>query len=265
METLDNKWNNKMKNFHLKINKLRNDIDDFKRNSINACIQRNKKAFLSKVNNNTNKREIISMNNYEMKHNLRRVSNNCTYILREDKNSRIDNVPLPLSKNTCNKVIKTNDIKVLDNKNILKFSLRNKRKNEKMIKMNEKKWLNATKHVKIEKENNTEMDKIFENKKSAKNRMLYLEGEDGSLHVYPIYSDVEVGFENISELEDETLSKVKKENQDDDDIKTSRHLAEWSSDLVHKYLEEAIEKTRIIFQNADLKCREEEIFKRMES
>ncbi|EUD68714.1 hypothetical protein C922_01114 [Plasmodium inui San Antonio 1] len=264
MDVLCHKWNEKMKNLHFKIKKLRNDIDDFKRITINTCIQRNKKVSFSKMNNNIRRRELISMNNYEMKPNFGKV-NNCTYVLRDDKCSKIGNVPLPLSKNASNKVIKTNDAKALDNKISLKFSSRNKRKNEKLIRMTDRKWINATKHMKVEKENDIGMEKIFEKKKSAKNRRLYLEGEKGNIQAYPIYSDVEVGFENISRLEDETLSKVKKESQDDDDIKTSRQLAEWSSDMVHKYLEETIEKTRILFQSADLKSRQEEMLRRMNS
>ncbi|GAB67159.1 hypothetical protein PCYB_111800, partial [Plasmodium cynomolgi strain B] len=264
MDVLCHKWNDKMKNLHFKMNKLRNDIDDFKRITINTCIQRNKKVSFSNLNNNMRRRELISMNNYDMKPNLRKV-NNCTYVLRDDKCSKIGNVPLPLSKNASNKIIKTNDAKALDNKISLKFSSRNKRKNEKLIKMNDRRWLNATKHMKVEKENDIGMEKIFEKKKSAKNRRLYLEGEKGNIQAYPIYSDLEVGFENISRLEDETLSKVKKESQDDDDIKTSRQLAEWSSDMVHKYLEETIEKTRILFQSVDLKSRQEEMLRRMNS
>ncbi|EUR65328.1 hypothetical protein PFBG_04942, partial [Plasmodium falciparum 7G8] len=84
-----------------------------------------------------------------------------------------------------------------------------------------------------------------------------------NLHLYPMYSDSEVGFENISHIEDESLSKVKKENQDDDDIMTTKHLAQWSSDIVHKYLEEAIEKSKSIFQNCNMESRQEEIFKRI--
>ncbi|CAA9988916.1 conserved Plasmodium protein, unknown function [Plasmodium knowlesi strain H] len=264
MDVLCLKWNDKMKNLRFKINKLRNDIDDFKRITINTCIQRNKKVSFSNLNNNMQRRELISMNNYEVKPNLKKI-NNCNYVLRDDKCSNIGNVALPLSKNASNRIIKTNDAKALDKKISLKFTSRNKRKNEKVIKMNDRKWLNATKHMKVEKGNDIGMEKIFEKKKSAKNRRLYLEGEMGNIQAYPIYSDLEVGFENISRLEDEALSKIKKESQDDDDIKTSKQLAEWSSDMVHKYLEETIEKTRILFQGVDLKSRQEEIFRRMNS
>ncbi|KJP87919.1 hypothetical protein AK88_02353 [Plasmodium fragile] len=265
MDELCHKWNDKMKNLRFKINKLRNDMDDFKRITINTCIQRNKKVSFSNLHSNMRRRELISMNNYETKPNLGKV-NNCTHVLRDDNGSKIgNNVPLPLSKNASNKVIKTNDAKALDNKISLKFISRNKRKNEKVVKMNDRKWLNATKHMKVEKENDIGMEKIFEKKKSAKNRRLYLEGEKGYIQAYPIYSDLEVGFENISRLEDETLSKVKKESQDDDDIKTSRQLAEWSSDMVHKYLEETIEKTRMLFQSVDLKSRQQEMLRRMNS
>ncbi|SBT79529.1 conserved Plasmodium protein, unknown function, partial [Plasmodium malariae] len=116
-----------------------------------------------------------------------------------------------------------------------------------------------------EKVNDTEKEKILEKANTAKHKLLYLEGEEGNMHVYPIYSDAETGFECISHIEDESLSKVKKENQDDDDIKTTKHLAQWSSDVVHKYLEEAIERTKFIFESSNMKCRHEEIFRRIKS
>ncbi|CRH00733.1 conserved Plasmodium protein, unknown function [Plasmodium relictum] len=264
METINYRWNDKIENFHLKINKLRNEINEFKKNSINAYALKNKNLYFSKVNNNTKRRELININNYEVKNNLNKTNNN-TYILKDNKNNKTVNAIFPISKNTSNKIIKTNDIKLCENKSSSKFNLRNKRKNEKVIKINEKRWLIAAKHVKVKKLDNIEKEKDLENKKSKKNRFLYLEGEEGNMHVYPVYSDSEVGFESISHIEDESLSKVKKENQDDDDIKTTKHLAQWSSDLVHKYLEEAIENTKLIFKCSNIKCRHEEIFKRMQS
>ncbi|SCP04879.1 conserved Plasmodium protein, unknown function [Plasmodium ovale] len=259
MGTLDHRWNDRVSSFHLKINKLQNDINNFKKDSSNICSPRNK-MFISKLNNNAKRRELIRINNLEMKNHLRKI-NNTTFYVKDDKNSKIGNTVFPTTKNTSNKIIKTNDIKMVDCKNSLKLNLRNKRKNEKVIKMNEKRWLIATKHMKIEKSNDIEKEK----KKKKRNGILYLEGEEGNLHMYPIYADSEVGFENISHMEDENLSKVKKENQDDDDIKTTKHLAQWSSDLVHKYLEEAIEKINLIFHSSNVKCRHEEMFKRMKS
>ncbi|CRG93983.1 conserved Plasmodium protein, unknown function [Plasmodium gallinaceum] len=263
METLDYRWNDKIENFNLKINKLRNEINDFKKNSINAYSLKNKNVYFSKLNNNVKRRELININNYEVRNYLNKT-NNTTYILKDDKNSKMVNVIFPTSKNTSNKIIKTNDRKFCENKSLTKFNLRNKRKNEKVIKINEKRWLIATKHAKVKKLDTTEKENL-ENKKSGKNRFLYLEGEEGNLHVYPVYSDSEVGFESISQIEDESLSKIKKENQDDDDIETTKHLAQWSSDLVHKYLLEAIENTKLIFKCSNVKCRHEEIFKRIQS
>ncbi|SBS86739.1 conserved Plasmodium protein, unknown function [Plasmodium malariae] len=140
MEALDHRWNDRIENFHSKINKLRIEMNEFKKYSISTISFKNKKVYFSKLRNNTKRRELISINNYEVKNNLRKA-NNTTYILKDDKNKKIVNTVLPISKNTSNKVIKTNDIKVLENKNFVKFNLRNKRKNEKVIKINEKRWL----------------------------------------------------------------------------------------------------------------------------
>ncbi|EAA19665.1 hypothetical protein [Plasmodium yoelii yoelii] len=252
MENLDHKWNNKVEIFNLKINKLRNEMNEYKKSSFNVCSLKSKKVFFSKLNNNAKKRELININDYNAKNNLERgliranarvnnISNmertvennnwmnNGVHNIRNEKDSVIGNSAFPTSKNISNKIIKTNDVNIIENKNFFKFNVRNKRKNEKTIKINEKRWI------------------------------------IGDMHPYPIYSDSEVGFESISHLEDELLSKVKKENQDDDDIKTTKHLAQWSSNLVHKYLEEAIEKTKLMFHSSSIKWRHEEIFKRMRS
>ncbi|SOV18445.1 conserved Plasmodium protein, unknown function [Plasmodium sp. gorilla clade G2] len=266
MESLDDRWNNQVDNFHMKVNKLRCDMNEYKKGCYNAYNLRNNKndVFEHLQNNNMKRRELIHMNNnYEINNYLKKPHNQ-TYILKDDKNSNVNDVTFPVSKNISNKVIKTNEEKILENKCCFKLNVRNKRKNEKIIKINEKRWLIATKHVKIERVNKTGIEQNEEEKnKKDKNRYIYLEGEEGNLHLYPMYSDSEVGFENISHIEDESLSKVKKENQDDDDIMTTKHLAQWSSDIVHKYLEEAIEKTKSIFQNFNMESRQKEIFKRI--
>ncbi|CAD2096032.1 conserved Plasmodium protein, unknown function [Plasmodium vinckei lentum] len=289
MENLDHRWNNKVEIFNLKINKLRNEMNEYKKSSFNACSLKNKKVFFSKLNNNTKKRELININEYNAKNNLERghirtnvrvnnVSNmernaeannginNGVHNIKNQKNNVIGNAAFPTSKNISNKIIKTNDVNIIENKNYFKFNVRNKRKNEKTIKINEKRWIIATKHTKVEKGNTNDKEFMLKNqKKKKKMKLLYLEGEEGNMYPYPIYSDSEVGFESISHIEDELLSKVKKENQDDDDIKTTKHLAQWSSNLVHKYLEEAIEKTKLMFHSSSIKWRHEEIFKRMRS
>lgn len=210
-------------------------------------------------------------------HNINTISNNknnnkkgYTYVA---KNTKTNNVAFPTSKATSNKLIKTHDTKLFDTKNNRSVSSRTKRRNGKPIKLNEKKWLIARKQTKVEKpleneveiEVENEVENNLEKKQSKKSKMLYLEGEEGNIQMYPLYADSEIGFDMVSNIEEETLSKVKKKNQDDDDIKTTKHLAQWSSDLVHKYLEEAIEKSKIVFHGLDINARHAEMFKRIES
>lgn len=195
MENLDHKWNNKVEIFNLKINKLRNEMNEYKKSSFNVCSLKSKKVFFSKLNNNAKKRELININDYNAKNNLERgliranarvnnISNmertvennnwmnNGVHNIRNEKDSVIGNSAFPTSKNISNKIIKTNDVNIIENKNFFKFNVRNKRKNEKTIKINEKRWIIATKHIKVEKENNNDKEFILKNQKKKKNEII---------------------------------------------------------------------------------------------
>ncbi|ETW34427.1 hypothetical protein PFTANZ_04850 [Plasmodium falciparum Tanzania (2000708)] len=143
MESLDERWNNQVDNFHIKVNKLRCDMNEYKKGCYNTYNLRNNKndVFPHLQNNNMKRRELINMNNnYEIKNYLKKPHNQ-TYILKDNKYVNVDDITFPVSKNISNKVIKTNDEKILENKCCFKLNVRNKRKNEKVIKINEKRWL----------------------------------------------------------------------------------------------------------------------------
>lgn len=170
---------------------------------------------------------------------------------------------LPTTRVAASKIVRT---KTTNNNSVIPptsaiqndHDQKNINKNKKFC---EKKWLAATKHVKIDVLPASKKKKCVEQKSRAK--FLHLEGEDGCIQVYPVYADAEVGFHNITLVEDDNLSQVKKENQDDDDIKTTKRLAEWSSELVYKYLEETVEKSKNVFKNGSIETRRSELLKRM--
>lgn len=269
MKTADYRWNEKVESFNCKLNKLKGDINEYKKQTTQVQVFNNKVVYLPKVRNDLKKKE-ISTKNEETNNVLNKRTNvGCALKINNNNNSTINNnqtmkFNFPLTKEPSNKIITTHNQESSEYKISSNLILRNKRKTEKIPTVNEQKCTIPTKNIKDDKINNNTNVQISDKKKVRTNKFLYLEGEEGNLHVYPVYADVEVGFQCITQMEDDNLSKVNKDNQDDDDIKTTKHLAQWSSELVQKYLKETIEKSKEIFNSPDMKWREAELLRRMQ-
>lgn len=306
MQTSDEKWNEQMEDFNLKLKRLKNNVLDYKKIS-QTHLCKNRKVFIPPVKHdikrefslNTNNTNIISNKNTNtnlnmegtggvykiqkrrlgrcllkdtepntsIKHIKSGTSQNGTNGSNHRQENRNAKFNFPLSKENSKKTVKTTQQQIgeLCQKSGTNYTMRNKRKTEQTEKINEKPSNIATvKQVDKEPIPTINLkDQTILNKKTKKTRLLYLEGEDGRIFVREMYRDKDVGFHNITKMDDESLSKVKRENQDDDDIKTSKHLAQWSSDLVNKYILETIEKSKLHFLPLTAKMREDEILQRL--
>lgn len=308
MQTSDEKWNEQMENFNLKLKRLKNDVLDYKKIS-QTHLNKNREAFIPGIKHDIKREFCVSNNNTHTNTNLHKnihvhteggggifkiqkkrigrcllkdsepnTSNkyiksgntqNGNYGSNQRQENKNVKFHFPLSKENTKKSIKTTheQSEELNRKNEKNYIMRNKRKTERIEKTNEKPPTTVTiKQVDKEPLSLISLkDHTILNKKLKKTKLLYLEGEDGSIVVRQMYRDKDVGFHNITKMDDESLSKVKRENQDDDDIKTSKHLAEWSSDLVNKYILETIEKSKLHFLPLTVQMREEEMLQRLKN